>query len=443
MAISKVQAMRPALNDVIDAVNQMDDIEPYITAAVDEWLAEHPEATTTVQDNSITNAKLVNGSITDAKLVQTGGVLSDVDAILQALQTGNSIKDELNPVYQLGLVHNGNYDSPSPSTNTVYSQLFIKTQDTVNIDVANDYKAMLAFFTTDGTSAAATTAWLTGSNSVNVASREAFSIEIRKSDNSDITVGEVANVVDAYYILPVMPNTRKVINLTADSSQMLTITESCDINGNGHTIDVGTSADYALYISGNVTVNVYNLKCSGGVYSAARATYGATANFYNCEFTGSGAGLSTIRTANTNCWDCIAHDNTNDGFNYHGAGKHTAYNCYGIDNGDDGISNHEECSLKIVGGKWIGNAKAGIAAPTYGAGSTEILDVYCADNVQYGLLIYNASQTNELIVVQNAIIINSPVGARVAGYQCAFNNVKFSGCTTNKTITDGGTITEY
>lgn len=36
--------------------------------AVNEWLTAHPEATTTVQDNSIT----------DAKLVQTGGVLSEV-----------------------------------------------------------------------------------------------------------------------------------------------------------------------------------------------------------------------------------------------------------------------------------------------------------------------------------------------------------------------------
>lgn len=42
MAISKEQAMRPALNDVIDAVNQIiTDIEPYITAAVDAWLDEN------------------------------------------------------------------------------------------------------------------------------------------------------------------------------------------------------------------------------------------------------------------------------------------------------------------------------------------------------------------------------------------------------------------
>ena len=42
-----------------------------ITTAVDAWLDDHPEATTTVQDNSITNAKLV----------QSGGVLEELDFI--------------------------------------------------------------------------------------------------------------------------------------------------------------------------------------------------------------------------------------------------------------------------------------------------------------------------------------------------------------------------
>ena len=46
-----------------------------IQPSVDAWLAAHPEATTTVQDNSITNAKLV----------QTGGVLETVDSIYDVL----------------------------------------------------------------------------------------------------------------------------------------------------------------------------------------------------------------------------------------------------------------------------------------------------------------------------------------------------------------------
>ena len=42
-----------------------------VTNAVDAWLDDHPEATTTVQD----------GSITNAKLVQSGGILTTVDDI--------------------------------------------------------------------------------------------------------------------------------------------------------------------------------------------------------------------------------------------------------------------------------------------------------------------------------------------------------------------------
>jgi hypothetical protein len=46
--------------------------------AVNDWLDDHPEATTTVEDGSITTAKLADGAVTDAKLAQSGGVLSEV-----------------------------------------------------------------------------------------------------------------------------------------------------------------------------------------------------------------------------------------------------------------------------------------------------------------------------------------------------------------------------
>lgn len=55
--------------------------ETYINA----WLNEHPEATTTVQDGSLTTTKYANNSITDAKLVQSGGVLTRVNSINESL----------------------------------------------------------------------------------------------------------------------------------------------------------------------------------------------------------------------------------------------------------------------------------------------------------------------------------------------------------------------
>lgn len=44
------------------------DLTTDMSVYIDEWMAEHPEATTTVQD----------GSVTNAKLAQTGGILSEV-----------------------------------------------------------------------------------------------------------------------------------------------------------------------------------------------------------------------------------------------------------------------------------------------------------------------------------------------------------------------------
>ena len=43
-----------------------------VQEAVDAWLDDHPEATTTVQDGAITTAKLFNGSVTDDKLAADG-----------------------------------------------------------------------------------------------------------------------------------------------------------------------------------------------------------------------------------------------------------------------------------------------------------------------------------------------------------------------------------
>ena len=49
-----------------------------IATAVQSWLDAHPEATTTVQDGAITNVKIADNTITDAKLVQSGGIFEEV-----------------------------------------------------------------------------------------------------------------------------------------------------------------------------------------------------------------------------------------------------------------------------------------------------------------------------------------------------------------------------
>ena len=66
-------------NDLIDEIAGQHGDE--IRAAVDEWLAEHPEVTTTVQDNSLTTAKYVDGSVTPAKLDRTYTTPSDLNVL--------------------------------------------------------------------------------------------------------------------------------------------------------------------------------------------------------------------------------------------------------------------------------------------------------------------------------------------------------------------------
>ena len=64
------------------------------------WLDEHPEATTTVQDYSITNVKIADNQITDAKLAQNGNVLSRVSTMgdtIQAISANYLDVDYLTP----------------------------------------------------------------------------------------------------------------------------------------------------------------------------------------------------------------------------------------------------------------------------------------------------------------------------------------------------------
>lgn len=66
-----------------------------IDTAVDNWLADHPEATTTVQDHSLTYQKLVNGTlgfVTPEMFGAIGdGETDDADALNSALASGKKV----------------------------------------------------------------------------------------------------------------------------------------------------------------------------------------------------------------------------------------------------------------------------------------------------------------------------------------------------------------
>lgn len=79
-----------------------------VQEAVDAWLDDHPEATTTVQDGAITTAKLANGSVTDDKLSADG-----IKAEVSDLKTGFddlTIEDYIHAIVPVqGTVTNGYY----------------------------------------------------------------------------------------------------------------------------------------------------------------------------------------------------------------------------------------------------------------------------------------------------------------------------------------------
>lgn len=143
MQISKQQPMRPALDDVIDAVNELGDIEHYITDAVEDWLDVHPEATTTVQDDSlttdkyqdgsVTGAKIADGAVTDAKLAQTGGVLEEVSALESALYVKRNLVTEIIVGYARSN-NNGTVSQPWAATGYVCAIADVTLVDKITIN---------------------------------------------------------------------------------------------------------------------------------------------------------------------------------------------------------------------------------------------------------------------------------------------------------------------
>ena len=110
----------------IDAEVASESIQP----SVDAWLAAHPEATTTVQDNSIT----------DAKLVQTGGVL---DKLKFEQERISSLDGYVIPMMELGKISAAStaiaFQDSSTSIRTPQGQgVPVKTNDIISL---TDYTA--------------------------------------------------------------------------------------------------------------------------------------------------------------------------------------------------------------------------------------------------------------------------------------------------------------
>lgn len=156
--------------------------------------------------------------------------------------------------------------------------------------------------------------------------------------------------------------------------------------------------------------------------------------FRNCEFSHSSTanGLGTVNM-NGELYNCEAYQNRNDGFNLHGFGETTVYNCIGAYNYDDGISHHDGCTGSIHGGQYHHNGKGGVSSPTYGA----VIDIYNAimHNNLYGIYAFGGTADRQIIV--NGCYIHHNIYGIGSSYEMLAINSKV----TDNSANTSGTVT--
>lgn len=140
---------------------------------VDAWLDNHPEATTTVQD----------GSITDPKLIQTGGVLSKIGAY--ALTS-----DDCDFGFNLGSVNSDG--TLAWSTSRITSGLLACRAGDIYQSASSDYDISVHLYGSDGTYVGGISGgWV---KQTSITADGLTRVIMRKSDNATISLEEIASV---------------------------------------------------------------------------------------------------------------------------------------------------------------------------------------------------------------------------------------------------------
>ena len=128
-------------------------------------------------------------------------------------------------------------DSPTASTNTVCTPVFENNNEPIYIKPSNGYKAIIVRYNDDGSYQAYypgtgfTTDEIFWDNEVKY-----FAVEIRKTDNSDFSADDFnrADVLIGYGKIT------NIIELTEDIATPLVLTGNTIIEGNNHSINLGT-----------------------------------------------------------------------------------------------------------------------------------------------------------------------------------------------------------
>lgn len=148
------------------------------------------------------------------------------------------------------------------------------------------------------------------------------------------------------------------------------------------------------------------LQCDDGVIVAR-----------DCEFKYGAIGVGTNTNADrVDCYNCIANDHTNDGYN-HNAGIMNLYNCTAKYNGDEGASPHQASVMNVIGGEYSNNGHLSDGGAMTAANSAELnVDGATLDaNIGHGAL-YGASSSGEFV---NNTVTNTTLGSGSGkGFEC-------------------------
>ena len=185
--------------DVCAAVKKvLKDMGGSIAAAVADWLEDHPEATTTVEDGAITKAKLHSDlqDVVDAVGTQSEEI-ENVKSASNAIINGSDFEEQIG--LKIGVIHGSAYGTPTTSANTLYSYQKIYRGDYKYLEFDSEtYKVIFVAYSSSGAYVAVGGSWVAQSpillETAFLAEGDFNCIEFRRNDGGDVSETDAINV---------------------------------------------------------------------------------------------------------------------------------------------------------------------------------------------------------------------------------------------------------